>query len=60
MFSMPVIEPGQQRVEVTVEGDEAGGRRCFEAVVRIDTPNEFSCFANGGILQYVLRRIAAG
>jgi aconitate hydratase len=58
LFSIPIIEPGQQRVEVTVQGEEAGSH-CFEVVVRIDTPNEFSYFANGGILQYVLRRIAA-
>jgi aconitate hydratase len=58
-FSIPVVAPGQQRVGVSVECGE-GGSLCFEAIVRIDTPNEFSYFANGGILPYVLRRLAAG
>jgi aconitate hydratase len=56
-FSIPVIAPGQQRIEVAVEGGEAGSRH-FETIVRIDTPNEFNYFNNGGILPYVLRRLA--
>ncbi len=32
----------------------------FEAVVRIDTPQEALYYANGGILQYVLRQLLAG
>jgi aconitate hydratase len=31
----------------------------FEAVVRIDTPQEALYYANGGILQYVLRQLLA-
>ena len=31
----------------------------FDAVVRIDTPGEADYFRNGGILQYVLRQLAA-
>ncbi len=31
----------------------------FEAIVRIDTPQEVEYFRNGGILPYVLRQIAA-
>src|SRR5699024_9893294 len=31
----------------------------FDAVVRIDTPGEAEYFRNGGILQYVLRSLAA-
>ncbi|GAA3937980.1 aconitate hydratase AcnA [Pseudoclavibacter caeni] len=31
----------------------------FEAVVRIDTPGEANYYRNGGILQYVLRQLAA-
>ncbi|MEO9248920.1 aconitate hydratase AcnA [Citricoccus nitrophenolicus] len=31
----------------------------FDAVVRIDTPGEADYYRNGGILQYVLRQIAA-
>jgi aconitate hydratase len=32
----------------------------FEAFVRIDTPQEALYYANGGILQYVLRGLLAG
>jgi len=32
----------------------------FDAVVRIDTPGEADYFRHGGILQYVLRSLAAG
>jgi aconitate hydratase len=56
-FSVPAISPGQSRVAVTVQrGDDEV--LSFEAVVRIDTPNEFSYYENGGILHYVLRRLA--
>jgi aconitate hydratase len=43
-----------QRVKV-----RAGGKQ-FEAAVRIDTPQEALYYANGGILQYVLRQLLAG
>ena len=36
-----------------------GGVVSFDAVVRIDTPGEADYFRNGGILQYVLRQLAA-
>jgi aconitate hydratase len=41
--------------------DPRGLRRTieFEAVVRIDTPGEADYYRNGGILQYVLRQLAA-
>ena len=32
----------------------------FQALVRIDTPKEADYFRHGGILQYVLRQLAAG
>jgi aconitate hydratase len=38
--------------------DEKGVEKCFEAVVRIDTPQEGEYFRNGGILPYVLRQLA--
>jgi aconitate hydratase len=51
------IEP-RQDVEVTVtEGD--GASRTFTARCRIDTYNELEYFHAGGILHYVLRRLAA-
>ena len=36
------------------------GKKEFEALVRIDTPQEALYYANGGILQYVLRQLLAG
>ncbi len=32
----------------------------FDVLLRIDTPNEVQYYRNGGILQYVLRRLLAG
>ena len=36
-----------------------GHETSFEARVRIDTPQEFEYYCNGGILHYVLRQLAA-
>ncbi len=36
------------------------GKVEFDALVRIDTPQEALYYANGGILQYVLRQLLAG
>ncbi len=36
----------------------AGNRTTFEAVVRIDTPDEAEYYRHGGILPYVLRQVA--
>lgn len=38
---------------------EDGTKAEFDAVVRIDTPGEADYYRNGGILQYVLRQMAA-
>ncbi|MGD2081439.1 MAG: aconitate hydratase AcnA, partial [Chromatiales bacterium] len=46
----------QVRIRAT---DAAGASRAFTARVRIDTPNEVEYFRHGGILHYVLRRLAA-
>ena len=46
--------------EVEVEAVAADGRTVeFTALVRIDTPGEADYYRNGGILQYVLRKLAA-
>ena len=45
-------------VQVTATS-EAGDTIEFEALVRIDTPKERDYYENGGILQYVLRQLAA-
>lgn len=47
-----------REVEVTAEGDD-GRTHAFTAVVRIDTPGEADYYRHGGILQYVLRSLAA-
>ena len=45
-------------VKVTATAED-GKVTEFDAVVRIDTPGEADYYRNGGILQYVLRQIAA-
>jgi aconitate hydratase len=49
--STPAPHVPRQAVRRTVE---------FDALVRIDTPQEALYYANGGILQYVLRQLLAG
>jgi aconitate hydratase len=44
-------------VQVSARGDD-GKTIAFTAVVRVDTPEELTAFRNGGILPYVLRRLA--
>jgi aconitate hydratase len=46
-----------QRVKVHAKAE--GKTTEFEALVRIDTPQEALYYANGGILQYVLRQLLA-
>jgi len=46
--------------EVTVTATSADGdTKQFQARVRIDTPNEVEYYQHGGILHYVLRKLAA-
>jgi aconitate hydratase len=47
---------GQVRVRATANGRTTD----FNALVRIDTPQESLYYANGGILQFVLRQLLAG
>jgi aconitate hydratase len=47
-------------VRIRREKSEASGAEEFQAIVRIDTPQEALYYANGGILQYVLRQLLAG
>jgi aconitate hydratase len=48
-----------KQVEVAAT-DAVGGVKRFTATVRIDTPNEVDYYRHGGILQYVLRKLAGG
>jgi len=50
------LRAGERPASASVTAD---GRR-FEVRVRIDTPMELEYFRHGGILQYVLRALAAG
>jgi aconitate hydratase len=46
---------------VTVKAAHPGGKQIeFEAIARIDTPQEAEYYRNGGILPYVLRQLVAG
>ena len=47
-----------KQVEVKATAPD-GTTKQFTAKVRIDTPNEVEYYRNGGILQYVLRKLAA-
>jgi len=51
-----VDSAGKARARVTATLD--GARKTFDAVVRIDTPQEAEYYRNGGILPYVLRQLA--
>ena len=51
-----VDSAGKTLARVTATLD--GARKTFEAVVRIDTPQEAEYYRNGGILPYVLRQLA--
>ncbi len=57
-FDIPAVASGQKNVEVQVTRADGSGLT-IPSTIRIDTPNEFSYFAHGGILHYVLRRLAA-
>jgi aconitate hydratase len=51
-----------RKITVRVKGGKTAEfqAREFQAIVRIDTPQEALYYANGGILQYVLRQLLAG
>jgi aconitate hydratase len=46
-----------RKITVRIKGEKTSE---FQALVRIDTPQEALYYANGGILQYVLRQLLAG
>ncbi len=58
-FSIENLEDGKAK-EVTVKAESADAKtRTFKVRVRLDTPKERDYYRNGGILQYVLRQLAA-
>ncbi len=54
-----VVEHFAAGRQVKVRAKGKGGVIEFNALVRIDTPQEALYYANGGILQYVLRQLLA-
>jgi aconitate hydratase len=57
-FDLEPLRDGARTLKVTAIPD-GGGPIEFEARVRIDTPNEWLYYRNGGILHFVLRRICS-
>ncbi|MFC3441985.1 aconitate hydratase AcnA [Sphingobium rhizovicinum] len=59
-FTITDVADLKPRQDVTVNVTRADGSTfSFTALCRIDTVNELEYFLNGGILQYVLRKLAA-
>jgi aconitate hydratase len=59
-FTITGVADLQPRQDVTVEVTRKDGSKfTFTALCRIDTANEVEYFMNGGILHYVLRKLAA-
>jgi aconitate hydratase len=59
-FTVTGIADLQPRQEIDVQVERAdGSSSTFRARVRIDTANELEYFRAGGILHYVLRKLAA-
>ena len=59
-FTIKGVASMKPRQDVEVEVTRADGSTfTFTALCRIDTANEVEYFMNGGILQYVLRKLAA-
>ncbi len=50
------LSPGK-RLEVVAKGE--GGEKRFGVTARLDTPNEVDYYRHGGILNFVLRQLAA-
>ncbi|CAN5773209.1 aconitate hydratase [soil metagenome] len=50
---------GGREVQVRAVGED-GSSREFQALIRIDTPQEVLYYRHGGILQYVLRQLLGG
>ncbi|MBA3969535.1 MAG: aconitate hydratase AcnA, partial [Gemmatimonadetes bacterium] len=50
---------GGREVQVRATGED-GSSREFQALIRIDTPQEVLYYRHGGILQYVLRQLLGG
>jgi aconitate hydratase len=59
VFDITGLNNGDARTVSVVATPAKGAAITFEARVRIDTPKERDYYRHGGILQYVLRQLAA-
>ena len=59
VFDIVGIERGAAKTVAVLAHGEGGKLTKFEARLRIDTPKELDYYRHGGILQYVLRQLAA-
>ena len=59
IFDITALNGGAARTVIVTATANGGNPLRFEAPVRIDTPKEREYFRHGGILQYVLRQLAA-
>ncbi len=58
VFDIEGVTMGAEEVDITATGED-GKRTRFKAKVCIDTPKEWEYYKHGGILQYVIRQLAA-
>ena len=56
-FSIEGISALKARAKFKVHARGADGEKTFEAIARVDTPEEVAYYQNGGILPYVLRQM---
>jgi len=56
-FDLAPLEEGARTLLVTATPADGGEPIVFDARVRIDTPNEWLYYRNGGILHFVLRQL---
>ena len=59
VFDISGLEQGAAKSVRVTARDEQGNEKSFDVRVRIDTPNEVEYYQHGGILRYVLRKLAA-
>jgi len=58
-FDIEGLDGGNAKTVKIRATSNDGGEKTFQAKVCIDTPNEVDYYRNGGILHYVLRKLAA-
>jgi aconitate hydratase len=58
-FEIVGLDRGAAKVVTVIATADDGKKTEFEARLRIDTPKELDYYQHGGILQYVLRQLAA-